>query len=404
MLTSILLRNFKAFAEIEIPLSRLTLLTGLNSSGKSTVLQALALLRQAQFGPGVEFAFALNGEFVELGLGRDVRHEAWIKGTTTPGAIEIELRSDLNDPDNELRGRAFWSAEYAAEEDLLRISRNFDLGSLIDRDDRRLDRDALGRDEKLRRELDRDFRAHETIDRAAFFQYLRADRINPAVSYLRSTAVQHGFLGARGEHAVNYLRIHQDDEVAEDLRHSEAVSNTLLRQTEAWLGYLCPGVNLQATGIDGTDAVRLSYSQGTGGLSSSNRYRPTNVGFGLTYALPIVIACLTARPGSLILLENPEAHLHPRGQSAMAQLIARAAASGAQLIVESHSDHVLNGLRIAVKRAILTPKDLQLLYFRTDDVGVKHVDPIEVRPSGSIENWPPGFFDEWDHALDVLID
>jgi predicted ATPase len=67
-----------------------------------------------------------------------------------------------------------------------------------------------------------------------------------------------------------------------------------------------------------------------------------------------VVACLAASPGSLLLLENPEAHLHPRGQTAMAELIARTAAAGAQVIVETHSDHVLNGVRLAVKRRVLT--------------------------------------------------
>ncbi|MGW5571571.1 AAA family ATPase [Nocardia thailandica] len=388
MIDGITLRNFKAFAEITVPLKRLTLLTGLNSSGKSTVLQAFALMRQVEFVPGIGgHAVALNGEYVELGLGRDVRHEAWIGA----GAIEVELHSDVVAPDGR-RGWGHWSAEYRAEEDMLLIRSGS--GAI-----RALEPQGEPGGERRHRVG----YIPEAITGSGF-QYLRADRISPAASYLRSTVVQSGFLGARGEHAVNYLRIHQDDEVDPALRHSDAVGVTLLRQVEAWLGDLCPGVNLQATGIDGTDAVRLSYSQGTAGLSSSNRYRPTNVGFGLTYVLPIVIACLTARRNGLILLENPEAHLHPRGQSAMAQLIACAAATGAQVIVESHSDHVLNGLRIAVKRGVITPEELQLLYFRMDDNGVRRADPITVLPSGAIEAWPPGFFDEWDHALDALID
>ncbi|AXX28289.1 DUF3696 domain-containing protein [Actinosynnema pretiosum subsp. pretiosum] len=371
MLDGIFLRNFKAFAEVEVPLGALTLLTGLNSSGKSTVLQSVALLRQS-FDAGTLVphseggGFLLNGDLVELGVGRDVRHEEWISG----GAVEIELRAGTS--------AWRWSGDYGTEDDLLPLRVVPAPGW----------RDAV------------------PGVFGASFQYLRADRINPAVSYPKSyeVAVRRGFLGARGEHTVNYLRHHQDEVVVDERLHDPgAASATLLRQTEAWLGALCPGVNLSATGIDGTDTVRLAFSFGTAGLSSSNQYRPTNVGFGLTYALPIVVACLTAKPGGLILLENPEAHLHPRGQSAMARLAASAADAGAQVVVESHSDHVLNGVRLAVKRGVLPPERVVLHYFRPGAGGDRLVSP-EIGPDGLLSEWPDGFFDEWDRSLDELVD
>ncbi|WP_328604514.1 DUF3696 domain-containing protein [Amycolatopsis sp. NBC_00345] len=374
MLTQLDLRNFKAFAEISIPLGGLTLLTGLNSSGKSTALQALALLRQS-FDAGVLVpgdagsGFLLNGDLVELGIGRDVRHEEWVPTEAAEGAIEIGLRDGVD--------TWRWAAAYGTEEDLLPLVKGPDPQQL------------------------RDLPIFGTS-----FQYLRADRINPAVSYPRShdVAIRRGFLGARGEHTVNYLRHHQDDVIAfPQLLHPDAASDTLLQQTEAWLGYMCPGVNLSATGIEGTDTVRLAFSFGTAGLSSSNQYRPTNVGYGLTYVLPVIVACLTARPGGLILLENPEAHLHPRGQSAMARLAAHAVAAGAQLVVESHSDHVLNGLRLSVKRGILPADHVALHYFHSDRRH-KQIETPRVGADGMLSDWPSGFFDEWDRSLDELID
>lgn len=373
MLTGLRLLNFKAFADQHVPLRGLTLLSGLNSSGKSTVLQALALLRQSfdanELRPGAPHSgFLLNGDLVELGVGRDVRHEAWRRTDVVPGGIGITLENN--------KQRWEWLAEYGTEEDLLPLAV--------------APKGELGLHDLFR----------------PGFQYLRADRLNPAVSYPRShdIAIRRGFLGARGEHTVNFLRHRQDDDVEFPvLHHPKAVSGSLLRQTEAWLGHLCPGVNLVAAGIEGTDSVRLAYRFGTAGLSSTNDYRPTNVGFGLTYVLPIIVACLTARPGSLLLLENPEAHLHPRGQSVMAELVARAVRAGAQVIVESHSDHVLNGVRIAVKKQLLRPDDVRLLYFRTAR-DMKKVDVPEIGPEGTISRWPEGFFDEWDRALDELID
>ncbi|MER6709861.1 DUF3696 domain-containing protein [Streptomyces sp. NPDC000877] len=167
---------------------------------------------------------------------------------------------------------------------------------------------------------------------------------------------------------------------------------------------LCPGVNLQADAIEGTDSVRLSYGfGGTAGINATRRRRPTNVGFGLTYALPIVVACLTATPESLILLENPEAHLHPKGQSRMAALLSAAAATGAQLIVETHSDHVLNGVRIAVKQGVLQPEDTVVHYFQGNGAGTEVVTP-RIDKDGMLQQWPEGFFDEWENSLDQLLD
>ncbi|RLV09832.1 hypothetical protein CTZ27_00755 [Streptomyces griseocarneus] len=374
MITRLTLVNFKAFRRLEFPLGPLTLLTGLNSSGKSSVLQAIALLRQS-FGPdrltSPEEGLLLNGELVEMGTARDVLHDdfgpaddllatdAPVVGfavvTDVPG--RFIARYDLEQPDEDVME----AYDFAGD------------SSLLD----------------------------------SPFQYLHADRITPAVTYPRSRqiAIDRGFLGVRGEHTVNFLRHNAEREVPDGpLRHPGATSPQLLDQTVAWMQELCPGVNVQASAIEGTDFVRLSYGfGGTAGINATRRRRPTNVGFGLTYALPIVVACLTATPESLILLENPEAHLHPKGQSRMAALIAAAAAAGAQLIVETHSDHVLNGVRIAVKQGALEPHDAVIHFFRGNGSGAEVITP-RVDKDGMLAQWPEGFFDEWENSLDQLLD
>ncbi|MFG3056905.1 DUF3696 domain-containing protein [Kitasatospora sp. NPDC048239] len=371
MLDRISLRNFKAFAQQEIALAPLTLLTGLNSSGKSTVLQSLALLRQSydsgDLAPVGDRAagLLLNEELVQLGTGRDVRHEAYTEEDPT---ISLTVTGDGLE--------ASWSAEYDPEADHLPLLKApADPAGLL-----------------------------PTLFGPGF-QYLRADRISPKDSYPRShhAVTTRGFLGTHGDHAVNYLRAHQDDVVAADaLLRTEASSATLRAQTEAWMQLLCPGVTLEAVGIDGTDTVRLSFGFGSG-VSASNRYRPSNVGFGLTYSLPIVVACLSAKPGSLILLENPEAHLHPQGQTWIAYLAAAAAAAGAQLIVETHSDHVLNGLRLAVKKGDIPATDTAVHFLRRDGQRCEVVSP-SIDEDGLISDWPKGFFDEWENSLEQLLD
>jgi predicted ATPase len=385
MLEQIGITNFKAFARQDIALAPFTLLTGLNSSGKSTVLQALALLQQSYEAGLLDeddatSGFLLNGELVELGTGQDVRHETYVRGE--PSATD--------DPDIAISvtregGRREWRVQYGREDDLLRLIP-----------------DPLSlRPSQMSWE-------REIVQPPPFgsgFQYLKADRIVPAVSYPRShdAAIRRGFLGARGQHTVNFLRAHQDDSVqAESLRLPDASSTTLLAQTDAWMQRLCPGVNLRAHDIHGTDTVRLSYGFGSG-VSSSNRYRPTNVGFGLTYALPIVIACLSAKPGSLILLENPEAHLHPQGQTWLAYLAVAAVAAGAQIIMETHSDHVLNGLRIAVKDGRIPAASTAVHFFRRSGQTAEVISP-GMGDDGMLSDWPKGFFDEWENSLDQLLD
>lgn len=380
MIDSFQVRNFKAFASLDLPLGGLTLLTGLNAAGKSTTMQALALLRQShEVGmlAGDDRGLLLNGELVALGVGVDVLHEDF-QGTP---AIEFTLRE---------AGKILtWNSQFALSRD-----READVLPLDTAPDELPASGLFGPN----------------------FQYLRADRVAPAVTYEKSynAAARRGFLGAQGEHTANYLRIHRDDPVAPELRRGSAVNGTaLLDHVERWLQELCPGVNVNAEDIAGTDSVLLNYGFfGRAGATSSNRYRPTNVGFGLTYALPIVVACLIAVPGSLVMLENPEAHLHPRGQMMMARLAATAAAGGAQVIVETHSDHVLNGIRLAVKEAVLPASKVAIHYFDRDrgarDEGGR-IPRVTVRsprlsPEGMLSEWPAGFFDEWDKALDRLLD
>lgn len=149
------------------------------------------------------------------------------------------------------------------------------------------------------------------------------------------------------------------------------------------------------------DLVSLEYSFGL-----SKKYRATNVGFGITYTLPVITALLAAKSGSLLLLENPEAHLHPRGQAQMGNLLAKAAAQGVQIILETHSDHVLNGIRLAVHDGKISPDDVKLHFFQrriSQEQNISEVISPKMNRKGRIDQWPDGFFDEWDNILAALL-
>ena len=153
------------------------------------------------------------------------------------------------------------------------------------------------------------------------------------------------------------------------------------------------------------DSVNLQYSF-IDGTVRTGTFRSTGVGFGISYTLPVVLALLSVNPDALILLENPEAHLHPQGQFMMGTLIAQAAASGIQVIVETHSDHILNGIRVAVHDNLIQPEKTKVYYMsRSSEAGGMYasVEEPHIYPDGSMDKWPEGFFDEWEKSLEKLL-
>ena len=171
------------------------------------------------------------------------------------------------------------------------------------------------------------------------------------------------------------------------------------------MGEFSPNLRLLTKSESDQDRVGLRY-QFEGARGVSNEYRPTNVGFGVSYTLPVVLAILAAQPGDLLLIEAPEAHLHPRGQAKVGELMALAAESGVQLLVETHSDHVLNGVRIAVHQRVLHPLNAGFFYFQWDPKradGATSVQRLSVDSRGRLDPWPEGFFDEMDRSLEILL-
>jgi predicted ATPase len=131
---------------------------------------------------------------------------------------------------------------------------------------------------------------------------------------------------------------------------------------------------------------------------------PYNFGFGVSYVLPIIVNGLAAEPGSTMIVENPEAHLHPKGQSRIGQFLSQVAVSGVQVVVETHSEHVVNGIRVNSLRSKLSPDDICLNYFTPDPDPAKHVRQIELNDRMDITDWPEGFFDQEEIDLRELRD
>jgi predicted ATPase len=369
MLERIRLINFKAFRDQSLDLAPLTLLTGLNGSGKSSLLQALLLLRQSwELGYLARHKIALNGKYVSLGTFQDLLFE----GATDDGTVGIRLG---------------WRYEEQKGEEIFTIPTTATEMRLC-----ALTGERSSPNEGLW---------------GPQFRFLRAERIGPRVNYeIAEAGLMETGLGVSGEFAVEFLA-HEGERLLSipSCRHPLATSDLLRANVEAWMGEFSPNLRLVASSEADQDRVRLRYQfEGSRGLS--NTYRPTNVGFGVSYTLPIILAILAAGPGDLLLLEAPEAHLHPRGQVKIGGLMALAAEAGVQIIVETHSDHVLNGVRVAVHQRLIQPTNAAFFYFQWDSKradGATSVQRLTVDSKGRMENWPPGFFDETDRSLEVLL-
>ena len=124
----------------------------------------------------------------------------------------------------------------------------------------------------------------------------------------------------------------------------------------------------------------------------------TDVGFGISQILPALVLLYYAPEGSTVILEQPEIHLHPAVQAAFADvLVAVSKARKIQVIIESHSEHILQRLLRRIAEGERSPypeisKDDVKLYFTESIDGTSHVKPLEVNLFGSIENWPEDFF------------
>ncbi len=211
----------------------------------------------------------------------------------------------------------------------------------------------------------------------------------------RSSRPIHADIGTIGEFAAWWLERFSDEEVDPARRLASKSGTTLRRQVGAWGSELFPGFEASTQSLEKTGLVQLQLRT----RITDEWRRPSNVGYGLSYAFPILVAGLLARSGQALLIDSPEAHLHPKAQSRMGRFIAAMANSGVQVVVETHSDHVLNGVRLAVRDKLIKAEAVSVHFFSgiTDsDLGITSV---HLDKDGAIDAWPTGFFDQSERDL-----
>ena len=386
MLTRIDLRHFKCFEMLKLPLRPLTLLSGANASGKSSVLQALVLLHQTMREHEWSSRLMLNGAAVRLGTVADVLDQ--VHGRRS---WEIVLGDD---------DASYFLWEFEGERDEMSMAVRRARGETGDGTG--WDTDAsMPLHYLLPTGLPTTSSSHSLTNRLCRLTYLTAERLGPREYYIFDDPQLTPVVGPQGEYAVSVLHSGRDIRVLDSLLVQD-VPPTRFRQVEARMAHFFPECVLEIEQVHRANSVTLGIR-----ISSATEFhRPIHSGFGLTQVLPIMVAALSANRDDLLLIENPEVHLHPAGQAAMGEFLAEVTSSGVQVVIETHSDHVLNGIRRAVKNHTLPSEDVALHFFRprredrTDD-GPQVQSPI-LDADGNIDSWPKGFFDQFDRDMNYF--
>ncbi|HUM50623.1 MAG TPA: DUF3696 domain-containing protein [Chitinophagales bacterium] len=386
MIQSIELKNFKSIKKKYFPLRNLNVLLGLNGQGKSSFIQALLLLRQSADSLR-KGELRLNGNEFKMGTTKDARYQY--------SKMDENLSINLQFKDTEPYIMIF---DYTIEADFFKLSN--------------IEVDIYG---ESKNSID--------IKKSLFannFQYLNAQRIEPKSIHPKdyTSVVINKNLGSYGEFTAHFIEtyyneplefenvIHKNSVTVDEVLGTEIINKTLINQINLWMGEISPGVNVRTTAIPNSDDVLLEYVFKQPNFGNTNRYKPENVGFGISYALHVVTALLASRPGELIIIENPESHIHPRGQAELGKLITLVAENDVQIIIETHSDHILNGIRVGVKESPVMKDRTALFYFKkivTDSEQYSKVTDIEIDKNGTLSEYPENLLEEWSNQLSKLI-
>lgn len=363
MINSISLHNFKCYQNRHFNLSLLTVFCGSNSVGKSTAIQALSIPLQSRFMNEIK----LNGDLTEVGFIKDIHNKSY-----KDERLSIELTID--------GAMKCWGYE----------------------DQETQKKEASDR---LAIISGRNSSSNEPYDKLLEnFQYLQAERFGPRNNsdITDSNRFHNDWLGAKGEFTSEFLSQADNSrrlfvgggsiakECTSDMRlHSLEKNPALHRQIDAWMKEISPGISVTSRLFEEASVAVNTFDQNENG-----DLKPQNVGFGVSYVLSIVTALLYSKKGSVVIIENPEAHLHPKGQSYLGRLIALTVKAGIQVIVETHSDHLLNGIRVVARTDSDFNPSLFTLYYISHGEGESHVDTISITKDGKLSNWPEGFFDQ----------
>lgn len=353
MLTHLHLENFKAWKKLDIEFGQVTGLFGTNSSGKSSILQFLLLLKQTEESTDRDSTLALGGrnyQPVNLGSFKDLIYQH---------QEELVLEWTLA-----------WRLHWCTSNNISKYSAK-----------------AIYKDKQIRlipvKEHDNEHHWNEL----AGLYYLAPLREYPQREYLWSGASPSS-VGYRGENAINAVLAAT---IRNELRTVPGLgeAKTFQEVIAYWLKELGLIHDFFVEEIAQDTGLYRAYVKTT---ADSPAVFLTDVGFGVSQVLPALVLLYYVPENSIILMEQPEIHLHPSVQSGLADVILQVSKQrNLQVIVESHSEHLLNRFQRRIAEEKYPVEDLKL-YFCESNNGESTLSDLKINEYGDILNWPENFF------------
>lgn len=401
MIKGITLENFKCFDKPRsFTFSKINILTGINGRGKSTVLQSLLLLSQSIRKNGSPNTLIINGEWVKLGGFEDLKNT-----DLTKECFKLDVELDIGEKDNH-----FLKFEFSKNKENDRIA---DLTGLIVNSHNYFDELSAGPGQDILQEPTSEYKsvkkpkkallsteADKSINSFKNFHYISADRLGPnGIAEKWNDTNESLKIGTRGEDTMNVLKFHGKKELNKKVQcDNQDLPNTLLAQTIGWLSFVMEGANLKINEIGKSGLLSMSLGADN---NEKHLFIPSNIGFGYSYVLPLIVTGLIAEKGDIVIVENPEAHLHPAAQSRLIQFFSAVASSGVQLFIETHSEHIVNAVRlIALQPDKAITNENVSIYFFDNDFNAKR---LELDVNSQIDYWPEGFFDQQERDLSQIL-
>lgn len=433
MINKLTLKNFKSWRNVDgMRLAPITGLFGANSSGKSSILQALLLLKQTieSTDRSLQLLFGAKKDYVELGAFEDVVWSHDLEQALLFG-LDWALPEELAIPDPEKPTESLFSGdrmafsteidfsargqtrvkrlEYCFGDGVFSLTRKeagnkYKLSPTLQGSDFRFVR-MQGRkwdlpqpvkfhgfpDQVMTYYQNTGFLSDIQLELERLFSrmfYLGPLREYPARQYIWSGSEPID-VGQRGERTIDAILAAENR--GKCIPHGKGMRriwtlNQMLAHQLKQLGLIHDfSVERIAEGSSPFE-VRVQKSP------EAAKVLITDVGFGVSQVLPILVLCYFVPEGSTILLEQPEIHLHPAVQSGLADVfIDVAKRRRIQLIIESHSEHLLSRLQRRIAEEVITPEDVALYSCRIEQKNAV-LEPLRTNLLGDIENWPKDFF------------
>lgn len=385
-----------------IEIRPLTILSGANSGGKSSIMQPVLLLKQTLDAPYDPGSLLLGGANVRLTSADQLLSKNPGSRTSKEFSVEFEIGSrkvELCFRHIPKKGLEILSNTVSDEGVVTVITKDADLILLKKSLEKRISHlpDDMVKNGEL--EIVRD-RAFLTVEMLVEEEQFRFPIFNPGAGLAEMIGKLIHVPGLRGNPERDYRTTAVGDSfpgtfevyVASVIKHWQSTGDNRLAQLGMDLESLGLTWKVEAKQRDETQVElkvgRLPHSLRGG---AQDMVSIADVGFGVSQTLPVLVALLTAKQGQIVYIEQPEIHLHPRAQRSFARIFAEAAKRGVIVIVETHSALLLQGIQTLVAKDDL-PQDLvKLHWFQRDNTGVTSVTSADLDDTGAFGDWPEDF-------------